>query len=177
MPADPKHALSPDGEKKLPERPVVILLNQLIRSSRFWIGFSAVLAGLIIVCWGPEVFTITYNIHANDVEGELKERFELMIRKALPEKLEWGREVLRKRLPSRFPEELSLATQNKGAEAKYDNPERTCAHYQIFIAYHFLDGAEQDYIWNPVTFYFELRLGQWELVGDQWLTEWEVDFE
>lgn len=177
MPISPKYAQSPDGEKKRPVRPVIVLSNQLIRTGHFWIGFSAVLVGLIIVCWGPGVFKRTYDIHADDVEEELKEQFELMIRKALPEKLEWGREMLRKRLPSRFPEELSIATRKKDAEAKYDNPERTSAHYQIFIAYHFLDIAEHDYIWNPVTFYFELRHGQWELVGDRWVTEWEVDFE
>lgn len=177
MPIFPKNAQSPDGEKKRPERPVVVLLNQLIRSSHFWIGFSAVLVGLIVVCWGPEVFKKTYDIHADDVAEEFKARFELIIRKALPEKLEWGREILRKRLPSRFPEELFLAIKTKDGEAKYDNPQRTSVHYQIFIAYHFLDTAEHAYSWNPVTFYFELRLGQWELVGDRWLTEWEVEFE
>ncbi|MCK5219265.1 hypothetical protein KAR10_07080 [bacterium] len=177
MPIHPEQTPFPDSDNKRPERPVVVLLNQMIRASSFWIGFSFVLVGLIVVCWGPEVFKRTYDIRANDVEEELKAQFELMLRKTLPEKLEWGREALRKRLPSRFPEELFLATKQKDAEAKYDNSQRTSAHYQIFIAYHFLDAPERTYLWNPVTFYFELRHGHWELAGDRWVTEWEVEFE
>lgn len=178
MPISPECAQSPpDREKKRTERPVIILLNRMIKSGQFWIGLSSVLVGLIVVCWSPEVFKKSHSILTDNVEEEIKERFELLFRKDLPEKLEWGREVLRKRLPSRFSEELSLATRTKDAEAKYDNPQRTSAHYQIFVAYHFLDTPEHACLWNPVTYYFELRRGKWVLIGDLWVTEWQVDFE
>ena len=84
---------------------------------------------------------------------------------------------MRNRLPTRFPEELEMEIDRDQVKVRYDNIQKQSVYYQLSVAYHFVKAHEKTYIWQPVTFYFEIRNGKWELIGDRWVREWELEFE
>lgn len=100
-----------------------------------------------------------------------------LIQEVLPEKLEWGRDVMKRRVPGRFPEELSMDIDKAKGELKFMNREKTKAMYTLLIAYHYRNTHRRTFNWEPVTFYFKKSGQHWVLTGDKWLTEWEVNFE
>jgi len=164
------------------ERRIITILNRLMRTPEFWLIFGAIILGFLVIPWSiQQIIKITFkpadNNIASVVEPELREKFELIIDDALPDKLEWAREVMRRRIPTRFPEELTMDINKQDAEVKYDNKEKTSAYYRLLISYHFIDANKKTYFWQPVTFYFEVRDGVWTLIGDHWIRESELELE
>lgn len=113
----------------------------------------------------------------NAVEAGERAQIEALIHDALAEKLEWGRELLKKRMPNRFPEELLLDTNKAEADLQYANPEKTAVVYHLPVTYHFKELSSKAYIWLPASFTFIKRDGKWALAGDKWPNEWDVNFE
>jgi hypothetical protein len=113
----------------------------------------------------------------NAVDAVVKQQFGKLIQDYLPEKLEWGRELLKKRAPNRFPDELAIATNEAKADVEYTNSEKTAAAFGMQIAYHFPEMPRKAYLWQPVTFFFEFRQGKWVLTGDKWPNDWDLNFE
>jgi hypothetical protein len=111
------------------------------------------------------------------VDPVLAKEFAKMVDAAIPEKLEWGRDILRRRVPSRFPEELFMEVDRDKPEIRYTSDEKSEAYYRFAIAYHYKEANKKLFVWNSVQFFFELRSGKWVLTGDRWPREWEVLFE
>jgi hypothetical protein len=100
-----------------------------------------------------------------------------MVDAAIPEKLDWGREVLKQRVPSRFPEELLMEVDREKPEIRYTSDEKTEAYYRFTIAYHYKETNKKVFTWSSVQFFFGFKNGKWSLIGDRWPREWEVVFE
>jgi hypothetical protein len=132
-------------------------------------------AGWFFLSGRPQVPVKTTD--PNAVELLVRQKLEKLIQEYLPEKLEWGRELLKKRSPNRFPEELALATNETKADVEYVNPEKTAAAYGMQIAYHFPETPRKSYQWQQVTFFFEQHQGKWVLTGDKWPNDWDLNFE
>jgi hypothetical protein len=111
------------------------------------------------------------------VDPVLAREFSKLVDAALPEKLEWGRDVLRKRIPARFPEELLMEIDRETPEIRFSNDEKNEAYYRFSIAYHYKETNKKIFAWTSVQFFFEQRNGKWLLAGDRWPREWEVMFE
>jgi len=75
--------------------------------------------------------------HPLAVEPEVVKKFNVLIDAYLPEKLQWGRDILTRRIPSRFPEELTLDLDRAKSEVRYDDASRTSAYYQTLASYHY----------------------------------------
>jgi hypothetical protein len=146
----------------------------------------AALLGVALLVLGGGVWWILAprRVQVQEVEADpravdpvLARDFSALVDAALPEKLEWGREILRHRVPSRFPEELLLDTDREKAEIRFLNDEKTEAYYRCSIAYHYKETNKKIFSWMSAQFFFELRNGKWFLSGDRWPREWEVVFE
>jgi uncharacterized protein (DUF58 family) len=111
------------------------------------------------------------------VGKNLEVEFQKTMEEYLPDKLEWGREIMRKRLPSRFPEELLMSYDVAKVDVRYTNREQNQAVYRLPVAYYFLNQPRATFRWQPVTFHFELRNRQWVMIGDNWMTEDDLKFE
>jgi hypothetical protein len=164
------------------ERPIIVIARKLSRTPRFWMIFGAVVLGFVIIPWsvsmiaklakGPE---LDYN--ANVVEPEVKKKLDVIIEDIMPDKLEWAQELLRNRLPTRFPEELTMDINKAEAEVRYEGKGKTSAFYRMLVSYHFTDAHKKTYFWQPVTFFFEVRNGTWTMIGDKWIRASEMIFE
>lgn len=175
-------AVDTTEEEQRDERPIFTILRRLAVTPKFWIVFASIVLAFILVPWTIQKINQfssadSFDINADKVEPELQSKFELIIDDTLPDKLEWARNVLRFRLPTRFPEELLLDINKQEAEVIYETDEKTSASFRLLIAYHFADAHKKTYIWQPVTFFFEIRNGEWVLIGDRWLREGELIFE
>jgi hypothetical protein len=158
------------------------MAKKLARQPRFWIALGSILAVVVIVPWlglqlakwasRPVVPT-----DPTKVETEAKKDFEQMVDQALADKLEWGREVLRNRLPTRFPDELIMEVDKQKSEVKYENRKKTSASFHILVSYHFEDDHPKTLHWYPATFFFQKQNEKWYLVGDSWIKESEIVFE
>ncbi|MCK5243525.1 hypothetical protein KAR34_13840 [bacterium] len=172
-------------ETELPaigDRLIVTIAGKLARAPRFWMISGAIVLGFIIVPWSiSQIIKLTggpaLDYHANAVEPELKKKLEVIIKDVLPDKLEWAQEHMRLRLPTRFPEELTMDANQAEAEVKYDNKEKNSAYYRMLVCYHFVDAHKKTYFWQPVTFFFEIRNGAWTMIGDRWIRKSEIIFE
>ncbi len=163
-------------------RQLLTILHSLSRSRRFWLMTFYVVAGALTLFWGTRAVMRLLEPEANkpksmQVEPAVAGQFEVMVKEMLPEKLDWGREQMKHRLPSRFPEELLMETDETKVDIKYENKKHTAAHYELQITYHLDDAVKETYVWQPVTFYFELRQGQWVMVGDKWIRPTALVFE
>jgi len=138
------------------------------------IGLSLIV-GLTLIGFGRPVAVKADD--SNNVAGETRQVFDKLVSNYLPEKLEWGRELLKVRMPSYFPEELLIAMDTRKAEVKYSNPQKTQASYHMLVAYHFKETPKSAYIWMSAAFFFEAKEGKWQLTADKWPREWEVNFE
>ncbi len=123
----------------------------------------------------PEVQEV--HIDPRAVDPVMAKEFSKMVDSALVDKLEWGKEVMKKRTPFRFPEELMMKVDREKPEIHYVTDEKVSATYRFSIAYHFKETHEKLYPWTTVTFFFELRGGKWIMVGERWPREAEVVFE
>ncbi|MCD4812159.1 hypothetical protein K8S19_00480 [bacterium] len=173
---------APSQVEPVNERPIVTIFRRLVVSSKFWIVLASVVLAFILVPWTIQKINQfstanEFDYDAKSVETTLCSKFELIIDDTLPDKLEWAREVMRLRLPTRFPEELLLDISKQEAEVKYENDEKTSVSFRMLITYHFGDAHKKTYYWQPVTFFFEIRNGEWVLIGDRWLRESELVFE
>ncbi|MEW6517480.1 MAG: hypothetical protein AB1439_11340 [candidate division FCPU426 bacterium] len=174
--------LPPAPRIRLGERPLVTITKRLARQPRFWVMLGSVLAVLIAMPWlGMQTVKWASQPAAKTdpfkVDDEIKKKFEKLVDQALADKLEWGRDVLRNRLPTRFPEELIMEVDKQKTEAKYDNRKKNTATFAIIISYHFDDDHPKAIRWYPGTFYFEKRNEEWRLVGDNWIKESELILE
>lgn len=172
----------PAPRVKLGERPLVTMAKRLARQPRFWITFASVLAVLVAVPWlGMQLSKWASRpvVKADPtiVDPELKKDFEKMVDQALADKLEWGREVLRNRLPARFPEELVMEVDKQKSEVKFDNRKKNTVNFQILVSYHFEDDHRKAIRWYPGTFFFQKQDEKWYLIGDNWIKESELIFE
>ncbi len=165
-----------------PERPFIVILKRLSQQPRHWVILGALLIAFMFIPYGVrQVIELgsqpNYEINKNKVESELQEKFDLMIEDTLADKLEWARLVLRNRVPTRFPEELTMEVDKQSAEVKYDNEDKSSAYYSLLVSYHFEDDHQKTFRWYPVTFFFEIRSQAWTLIGDRWVRESEIIFE
>jgi len=172
----------PEPRVKLGERPLVTMAKRLARQPRFWIVLTCVLAVVVAVPWAGMQLAAWVSRPAPKtdplaVEEETKKHFEKMVDQALSDKLEWGREVLRNRLPSRFPEELVMEVDKQKADRKYDSRKKNPASFNVQISYHFEDDHPKAIRWYPVVFFFQKQEDTWYLIGDNWLKESELIFE
>lgn len=147
----------------------------------FWVALVvlALLAGggvFLMFKWNS-IFPEPAVANQQGVDETLARQFSHMVDEMLPEKLEWGREIMKRRVPTRFPEELLMAVDKKNPEIRFLNPEQTSASYRFTMAYHFKDTNRKLYPWASVIFYFEMRNGKWVITGDRWVSEWEISFE
>ncbi len=109
--------------------------------------------------------------------AEVREQLRELVRVHLDERLAWGRDLLKRRSPNRFPEELLLAVDDKKADVKYLTQDRKAVSYHLLVAYHFRETPVKTYVWHPVSMNFERRPEGWDLTGDKWMAEWDVNFE
>lgn len=161
---------------------LLAIVQSLGRSRQFWLTAFYILSGALTLFWGTKAVMKFFEPEAvksstMQVEPAVASQFETMIKELLPEKLDWAREQMKRRLPSRFPEELLMETDETKVEVNYDNKKHTAAHYEMQIAYHLKEIRKESYIWQPVTFYFELRQGKWVMVGDKWIRDSDLVFE
>lgn len=131
-------------------------------------------AGLQLAKWASKPVAKTDPLQ---VEAETRKQFENLVDQTLADKLEWGREVLRNRLPTRFPEELVMEVDKQKADLKYDNRKKQTAAFSVQISYHFEDDHPKTIRWYPVTFFFQKQDDKWYLLGDTWIKESELIFE
>jgi len=95
----------------------------------------------------------------------------------IPDKLEWGREILRKRIPSCFPEQLLLEVDKSKPDVKYEDKAKTYISYRVNVSYHLEELPKELWNWQSVTFFFRPKDGQWGLYGERWPREDEIEFE
>ena len=111
------------------------------------------------------------------VAEEVKARLDLLVEDLLRSRLEWAREVMVERIPTRFPEELTYHVQNEPPTVTYETEARETIGYAFEISYHFKQTKTKIWEWYPVEIYFEQRNGEWVRVGDKWPRAWDLHFE
>lgn len=111
------------------------------------------------------------------VEPEVRSELQKLIQVHLDERLAWGRELLKRRSPNRFPEELLLRTDDQKAEVRYLTRDKNAVIYHLLVAYHFRETPLKTYVWHSVSMSFARRPEGWVLTGDHWPAEWDVNFE
>jgi hypothetical protein len=161
------------------ERPIVVILRRLLRNPKFLIGMAGLVAALVILPWGTRVLMKPKPEAAVKADFNTQEiaTFDKLIDQILPEKLDWGREVMHRRLLTRFPEELQMEVDKNNRDIKWDGKGKVLAYYRFSIAYHFKEEARENYSWKPVTFFFRMEAGKWVMMGERWMREDEVLFE
>ena len=168
---------------KIVDRPIVSILKKTFQAGKSWLILVGVLVLVLVLSGLGKLIsekisnTTNNNIEVNKITPELRRELDIKLASILEDKLKWGREVMRKRLPSRFPEELILDKDLTKAEVKFENNSLKNVYYYLLVAYHFKHDHEATYRWKPVTIYFEQREQEWVYIGEKWLNEWDLEFE
>jgi hypothetical protein len=151
------------------------------KEPKYWIIAGAVIVALGGLAWWT---LVPHKVQVQEVEADpravdpvLAKDFSKIVDAAIPDKLEWGRDMMKRRVPTRFPEELIMDVDRDNPEVRYNDDTKTTAYYRFIIAYHFKETHKKLYPWTSVTFFFELRKGKWVLTGERWPRESEVVFE
>lgn len=179
---EPKNNPVVTGEQVSKEKVLITIGLQLIRSKRFGMGVAYAVAGLLTVVWGIQAIgklmePKAEQVAVSTVDEQVVAQLDSIIDEVLQEKLAWGQEVMQRRLPIRFPEELILKDDRSRADIQYENDKQTALYYEFQIAYHMDNDPPETYRWRPVTIYFELRDNKWVRIGEQWLRAGELVFE